>query len=101
MDFKKEIVETVKNYVNDYQNIFIFNYENLKTARFQKIREEWQSSKYVKNKAKLNRVYLFLNLACFVLFKDSIWPNISWSVMRLERAKKTSIKKIYIKLAWP
>lgn len=68
MDFKKEIVETVKNYVNDYQNIFIFNYENLKTARFQKIREEWQSSKYVKNKAKLNRVYLFLNLLLVLFF---------------------------------
>lgn len=57
-DGKVQVIEAVRECLNEYENIFIVKYENMRTAIFQKVRCAWPDSKFFLCKNSLMRVAL-------------------------------------------
>lgn len=57
-DAKVRVVEAIRECLDEYENLFLVEYENMRTALFQKVRRKWPDSKFFMCKNSLIRVAL-------------------------------------------
>lgn len=46
-DLKSKLIESLRENVDEYENIFVVSFENLRASRFKDIRMDWRESRYV------------------------------------------------------
>jgi len=57
-DLKGEVIEKIRSAVDEYNNIYVFSYENMRSSKFKDARIEWRDSRFFLGKNKLTMVAL-------------------------------------------
>jgi len=70
LEFKQDLVEKIRNCVNDYARIFVFSVDNMRNNHLKDIREKWNKSKFYLGK---NRV---MSLALGRTPEEEIFGNL-------------------------
>lgn len=55
-EFKSKNIEEVRSLLDRHKSVFVFSFDNLSTARMQKVREDWTGSRFFFGKNKVVKV---------------------------------------------
>eukprot|EP01038_Epipyxis_sp_PR26KG_P005301 gene5301-7364_t len=53
---KIQLIETLRKAIDEYESIYVFTYDNMRTAKFKDIRAEWKDSKIFMGKNKISQI---------------------------------------------
>jgi ribosomal protein L10 len=42
---KAKLIEVLREHMDEYERIYVFSFENMRTARFRDVRMDWKESK--------------------------------------------------------
>ncbi|KAF0701115.1 Aste57867_8412 [Aphanomyces stellatus] len=57
-DLKKGVVETIRNAIDEYQTVYVFSFENMRTNHFKVVRADFSDSRFFLGKNKVMKVAL-------------------------------------------
>jgi len=57
-ELKKKLFEEVRKCADEYERLFLFSYENMRTTKLQEVKSEWRSSRFFFGKSKVIAVGL-------------------------------------------
>lgn len=57
-ELKQQLIDVVQRCVDEYERVFVFTFENMRTNKFKDLRNEWKDSRFLLGRNKVMKLAL-------------------------------------------